>query len=86
MAASAQTVDNRNFGIDGFAEAVESQRQMGDTAVFDEKGNKLTHVDTGIQEVGTTTSSAKNGKYLKNGKLVIEKDGKQFNAAGVATD
>lgn len=36
---------------------------------------------TGIKNV-ETTSSQKVGKFIKDGKLVIMKDGKQYNAAG----
>ncbi|MBQ0020101.1 MAG: hypothetical protein KBT39_06205, partial [Bacteroidales bacterium] len=35
---------------------------------------------TGIQN--TTAARAKNGKFVKNGQIVIVKDGKVFNAAG----
>ncbi len=34
-----------------FAEAVSTQRSMGDTAVFDEQGNKITHVDTPVRNM-----------------------------------
>ena len=38
---------------------------------------------TGIKTVNTLANTLKAGKYVKNGKLVIVRDGKQYNANGV---
>ena len=77
------------FNINDFAEAVATQRQMGDTAVYDEKGNKLTKVDTGINTIvdshknaasqiydlqGRSVTTPQSGHiYIQNGKKVIIK-------------
>ena len=37
---------------------------------------------TAINEVKTTGAAATGGKFLKDGKLVIKKDGQLFNASG----
>ena len=39
---------------------------------------------SGIQTV-SANAAGKNGKFLKNGKLVIVRDGKQYTVTGVAT-
>jgi len=38
---------------------------------------------TGIRTAGAGTAAAASAKYLKAGKLVIERDGKKYNVAGV---
>ena len=65
------------------------------TSYIVEKGNKGTSntflyaivfepISTGIQEfVATKTTSNKTGKYLKDGKLVIEKNGKLYSVTGI---
>jgi len=72
--------------ITDFAEAVASQRSMGDTAVYDENGNKITKVDTAIESVQVSNSTtydcydlqgrritapAKGQMYIMNGKKLI---------------
>lgn len=77
-----------DFNINDFAEAVASQRAVADTAVYDEKGNKITHVDTGIEDVvssqepktkhmynlqGQGTVKPAKGLYIVNGRKVLLK-------------
>ena len=81
------TDDIPSFDINKFAEAVATPRTInGNTYyAYDENGNKITKVITAIQSVSTTatTATGKVKKYLKDGRLVIEKDGKQYTATGV---
>ncbi len=44
--------------------------------------SKLTVGTTSIKEVNGDSDAAKSGKYLKDGKIVIMKNGKEFNASG----
>ena len=37
---------------------------------------------TGISEVAAQNADNANGKFVKNGQVVIVKDGKQYTAAG----
>lgn len=69
--------------INHFAEAVSTQRSMGDTAVFDENGNKITQVDTSIQTLPTVKSvmpsstsydmSGRRATTLLKGHIYIQK-------------
>ena len=66
------TDDVPAFNINDFAEAVDTQRQMGDTAVYDENGNKVTHVPTGIQAVESSKIQV-SGLYDLQGRRLTEK-------------
>ena len=78
------TDDIPSFDIYKFAEAVATPRTInGNTYyAYDENGNKITKVNTAIDAVTKEPTDNRVVKYLQNGKLVIEKDGKQFNAIG----
>lgn len=74
------------FDINKFAEAVATPRTINGYTyyAYDENGNKITKVITAIQNVTSNqTAVTKIQKYMKNGRIVIEKDGKRFTTTGV---
>lgn len=78
------TDDIPSFDINKFAEAVATPRTInGNTYyAYDENGNKITKVNTAIDAVTKEPTDNRAVKYLQNGKLVIEKNGKLFSAIG----
>ena len=74
------------FDINKFAEAVATPRTINGYTyyAYDENGNKITKVITAIKNVTSNqTAVTKIQKYMKNGRIVIEKDGKRFTTTGV---
>lgn len=50
---------------------------------YDEKGNKITHITTAINSVTTNSANNRIAKYVKDGRIIIEKDGKLYTTTGV---
>ena len=72
------------YNINDFAEAVASQRQMGDTAVFDENGNKVTQVDTAIREAAKELNTTANSTLydLKGCQISMPQSGHIYIQGG----
>jgi hypothetical protein len=53
--------------------------------VFDQNGKKMNGATTGVQTISITTNNnaGRVVKYVQNGQIVIEKNGKRYTATGI---
>lgn len=70
--------------IDEFDKAIKSPGPMSE-GVFDQNGKKMNGATTGVQTISITTNNnaGRVVKYVYNGQIVIEKNGKRYTATGI---